>query len=79
MGQSCHNLFNHLYKTKSPAKQLFFFLINMEAGQEKYKGASAVLETCRREPLGVAWRQVYMALLPYNMMLCRLPNASASS
>ena len=77
-GQSCHNLFNHLSKTKSPAKQPFSFLIKWEAGQNKHKGVSAVLETCNREQFGVARRQVYILLPPYNTMLCSLPSTSTS-
>lgn len=78
MGQSCHNLFNHLSKTKSPAKKPFSFLINWEAGQDKDKGVSAVLRTCNREQFGGAQMQVCMLLPPYNTMLCSLPNASTS-
>lgn len=71
MGQSCHNLFNHLSKAKSPAKQPFSILINWEAGQDKYKGVSAALETCDREHLGAARRQVDTLLLPYSSFAAR--------
>lgn len=52
---------------KNPAKQPFSFLIKWEVGQNKYKGVSAVLETCNREEYGIARRQVYMLLPPYNI------------
>lgn len=76
MGQSFHNLFNYLSKTKSSAQQPFCFSINWELGQNIQKGVSAELKTCNRKQFGVARRQVYMLLPPSSTMLCHLSNMS---